>query len=461
MNILSVFVELVEELQDLFPQKRSAARAAKLMIGNLLCMGRHWITRILCAINQDQQDWSADYKLFSRSKWLSNCLFEPIIRRSIAYYDTDSPIVIAGDETKIKRAGRRVKRSSWMKDPMSPPFHVNFVKGIRFVQFSVVLPLHRITKVAARAVPISFEPVSIPAKPSKIASEEKKREYKIAKKKNNMCQQALRQMALLRKQYDAVECCKRKLLFVLDGGFCNRTILRGLPERCEVLARCRKDASLCFKEQSKNSRRFYSPIKFTPHSVYADQSISWQETKVFYGGSHRIVRYKEITGVLWQRGAGRKTLRLIVIAPTAYRLSPNDKMSYRSPAFLLTTDCSSDIPFLIQSYIDRWEIEVNHRDEKQLIGIEHPQVWNEQSVDKVPAFQVASYSYLLLSALIACGPERTAEYFQPPLWQRQRRRPSILDLLAKFRDEACNSPQQLNKFDINFKPQLAVQKLAA
>ncbi len=189
-------------------------------------MGRKWVTRMICTANRDQQDWSADYKLFSRSPWKSQDLFKPVLEHSLQYDEPDHPIIIAGDETKAKRGGNKVKRSHWLRDPLSPPFHVNLIKGIRFVQFSVLLPLHRLHGVGARGLPASFEPVDIPRKPRKKASPEEKAAYRKARQDNSMCKQAVRQMQALREQYDLIGAAHRLLLFVLDGGFCNRTIFR-------------------------------------------------------------------------------------------------------------------------------------------------------------------------------------------------------------------------------------------
>ena len=61
----------------------------------------------------------------------------------------------------------------------------------------------------------------------------------------------------------------------------------------------------------------------------------------------------------------------------------------------------------MQAYFDRWEIEVNHRDEKSILGVGQAQVWSKWSVARLPALRVASYSLLLLSALQAYGPHRT------------------------------------------------------
>lgn len=460
MKLLNAFIKITSEVEA-FSQERTKRRAQRLWLSVLLCLGRKWITRLITTTNRDQQDWSGDYKIFSRSQWATKDLFEPVIKRSLDYNNQHDPIVFAGDETITKRAGKRVRFSSWLRDPLSPPFRINLIKGIRFVQFSVLLPLHRLHGVAARAVPVSFEPISIPRKPRKKASCEEKAAYEKAKAKNSMCKQALRQMRVLRQQYDRIGTAARLLLFVLDGGFCNRTIFKAPLERTRVLARCRKDAKLCLPcNDPLHPKRFYSPEKFTPESVRTNND-PWQKKKFFIGGKKRPVRFKERSSVLWQRGAGLKLLRLIVIAPIPYRLSLNSKVNYRQPAFFLCDDLDLPIELLIQAALDRWQIEVNHRDEKQHIGIGHPQVWNDQSVDRLSAFMVAAYSFLLLASLQAYGAKRTDDYLQPPKWQRRRSRPSCLDLLSQLRKEAYSHPELLKPLDIELDLKLSSLKAAA
>src|SRR5205823_123441 len=77
------------------------------------------------------------------------------------------------------------------------------------------------------------------------------------------------------------------------------------------------------------------------------------------------------------------------------------------------------IETVIQDYFWRWDIEVNHRDEKQLIGVGQAQVRSELSVELVPAFAVASYSMLLLASAKLHGFEATQPNFEPPKWRRK------------------------------------------
>jgi hypothetical protein len=95
---------------------------------------------------------------------------------------------------------------------------------------------------------------------------------------------------------------------------------------------------------------------------------------------------------------------------------------------------------LIQLYCDRWQIEVNHRDEKSILGVGQAQVHADKAVPRHPAFAVAVYSLLLLAGLQTFGPGRTSDYQPLPKWRRNATRPSLLDLLTVLRQEINETP---------------------
>ena len=128
MMLTQQLLELAQNWRQVFAQERSLQRSHQLMLALLLCVGRKWITRIHRLRNLPNLDWSADYKLFSRAPWDTRDLFLPTIRESLPFFG-EGPIMIAGDETRTRRAGKKVKRARWTRDPLSPPFHVNFIKG--------------------------------------------------------------------------------------------------------------------------------------------------------------------------------------------------------------------------------------------------------------------------------------------------------------------------------------------
>jgi hypothetical protein len=196
----------------------------------------------------------------------------------------------------------------------SPPFHTNLMLGLRFLQASLLLPLHHNGSFSARAIPVRFEEVSTVKKPAKRGSEEAWQQYRQDQKRFNLSQRFVQTMAHLRVALDQGGGTKKTLVIAGDGSFCNRTALAAIPERSTLIARTRKDAKLCFAA-APGGRRLYAEDKFTPEGVRQDEKILWKITELFYGGKRRKVRYKEIAGVLWQSGAKTRPLRLFVIAP--------------------------------------------------------------------------------------------------------------------------------------------------
>jgi hypothetical protein len=165
--------------------------------------------------------------------------------------------------------------------------------------------------------------------------------------------------------------------------------------------------------------------------------------------------------VYWQGGAKQRPLPLIVIAPTPYRKSKSKRLYYRDPAYLFTTDRRSSLKQLLQIYFDRWQIEVNHREEKDTLGVGQAQLWNVLSVPQQPVLAVAAYSALLLASVQAFGAERGAAYAQLPKWRRSARRPSRLDLITLLRKEMRQQPHLLAPFAFTITDQALVHAAAA
>jgi hypothetical protein len=367
---------------------------------------------------------------------------------------------VALDDTKLRKTGRSIQQAFYQRDPLSPPFHVNLVLGLRFLQASLLVPLHRTANVGTRALPIRFQEVSRVKRPGKKASPEQQKQYKAAVKLKNLSHSFVQMGKQLREELDLAGGRDKILVLTGDGSFCNRTCFSDIPNRSALLVRARKDAKLCFRAAA-NTRRFYAPEKFTPEQARKDDGRGWKTIRIFYGGKGRRIRYKEVGNLYWQRGAVKRPLRLFVLAPTPYRKSKSRKLYYRDPAYLLTTDLHSSATPLLQIYFDRWQIEVNHREEKDTLGIGQAQLWNVTSVPKQPVLAVASYSALLLASLQAFGAERGTAYAELPKWRRNPRRPSCLDLITLLRKEMTQQTPLLDPFALKLSSPELVQAAAA
>ncbi len=468
-SLLACFLVIVADWEKVFPQPRTYFRAARQALGTLICLGRHTLSRIIWTNGGQQKDWRADYFLFSRSKWDPAQLFTPIVERALAGCP-GRYIGVAIDDTRLHKTGSQIQQAFFQRDPLSPKFYVNLMFGLRFLQASLLVPLFRQSKVGTRALPIAFEEVSVVKRPKhklpkrKTAKgkgkgkgkrteplsplEREWQQYRAAQKLHNLSTRFVDLMSRLRATFDACGAAKKILLLAVDGSFCNRTVFTTVVRRVELIARARKDIRLCFRAAA-GSRRFYGEEKLTPEQVRLDESRPWKATKVFYGGKCRKVEYKEVAGVLWQGGARKRLLRLLVVRPTRYRKRKSSRYYYRQPAYLLTTVVKGTVRQLLQIYFDRWQIEVNHREEKDTLGVGQAQLWNFTAVPKQPAFAVASYSALLLASLQAFGAERGQAYAELPKWRRRAIRPSALDLITLLRKETAENPQMVAYLGLN------------
>jgi hypothetical protein len=279
-------------------------------------------------------------------------------------------------------------------------------------------------------------------KPGKHASAADREQYRRLKKEKNLSVQFVTLTKEVRERLNQTGHQAQRLFQVGDGSFCNRTVLREdwEAQNVSVVVRCRKDIVLCQRAPGPGPR-FYGQTKFTPEEVRRRPSRArWRKLQIFHGGCFRLVRYKELTKVYWQGGARKREVRLLVVAPVGYRTTQNGRQDYRQPAYVLTTDLTTAVAVLLQAYFDRWGIEVNHRDEKDILGVGQAQVWNEHSVSKVPALLVAMDSWLLLAGLHCYGPTRTEVDEPLPKWRRAAKRPSCLDLVTLRRKQLAEKP---------------------
>jgi hypothetical protein len=89
------------------------------------------------------------------------------------------PIVLAGDFTHLLKSGKKIPLRHCMRDPLSPPFHVNLVYGLRFFQVTVLCPFRtREQPLAARSIPVRFEASPVLVKPGKKATAEQQALYR-------------------------------------------------------------------------------------------------------------------------------------------------------------------------------------------------------------------------------------------------------------------------------------------
>lgn len=330
-------------------------------------------------------------------------IFSVIRRGTLEELPPQTPFCVALDDTLLRKAGIRIPGVSWRRDATGPHFQTNFVRAQRFLQLSADVALPEGNH---RMVPICFRHAPTPPKPSPKASAQEIAAYRQASRLAALPRLASQQIVSLRQALDADPGgATRKLFLFGDGGYTNATVLKTLPANSVFTGRIRKDAKLyctppATDAPSKRGRpRHYGAQAPAPETVRTDDSIPWQTVSISISGHTHQMKVKVCRDLLWRTAGLQHTLQLVVIAPLGYRLRKGSKVLYRRPAFLICTDPAMDLHTLLQGYVQRWDIEVNFREEKTLLGVGQAQVRNPRSVEAVPALQVASYAMLLLAMM--------------------------------------------------------------
>jgi hypothetical protein len=437
--------ELFDRARSAFVQQRTFERARLLGASGLACLGRHTLSGLLCAAGQQFTDWSSSYRLFEHERLDLNQLWQVPLQSVLESLSPQAPVVALIDDTLVRKRGRRIGGTSWRRDPLGPHFTHNFIWASRFLQLSLALPdIAGVETCAARAIPVDLVHAPSPRKPSRRASAEQWASWREASAASAISALGARRMQSLRESLDQLADGKqRRLWMCADATFTNRTVLQQLPPRTTLIGRIRKDARLYAlpapddRQHRRGRGRYYGQLLPTPEQYRQDDTIPWQSVSAFAAGHLYSFEIKHIAPLRWKNGSGNRNLSLLIVRPVAYRLRQNHRLNYRNPAYLICTDLSLTPQQILQSYIWRWEIEVNFRDQKTLLGFGQPQVRTEAAVRTTSAFYVFTYALLLL-ALHRC---RLAHQPLPaPRWQRyadprRRHRITTPQALSLFRSQ--------------------------
>lgn len=419
VRIIDYFDRIWADCNDQFRQDRSWHRVRQHMLSNLVCPGKHTITGLVCTGGRQFKDWSADYRVYSVPRFQPEGIFSKVLAGVLQILQPQEPLVAALDDSLLRKCGKRTPGVSYRRDPMGPPFSVNFITAQRFAQLSVAVP-ERAWPCGARMIPVDFTHAPSPKKPRKGADQSTWDEYRRLKRSMSISRLGSQRLHQCRTNLDQTD-PQKPLWVTVDGRFTNGVVLKSMPDRTTLIGRIRGDAKLHYLPQPNSSRPgrklTYGHSAPTPDQLRRDKETPWMEVQAFACGKIHNFRVKTISPLRWRAAGGKHTLRLLIVAPLGYRLTKNSRIMYRRPAYLICTDPSIPLEHILQAYIWRWGIEVNFRDEKQLIGVGQAQVRNHHSVQTAPAMAAASYAILLLAAEMASRENLHKTVIPSPKWR--------------------------------------------
>jgi len=390
------------------------------------------MTNLLTTGGRQFVDWTADYRMYSKERIDCESIFSHI-RKEVYIHNNRKRLITALDDSLLRKTGKKIPGVKFARDPMGPPFQVNFIRGQRVIQMSAAISEGG----QASMVPVIFSDASTPDKPKRGACASVLEKYKEECKARRLSVYGVNCINKMRSQMEK----DWSLWVAVDGSYTNRTVLNHLPDATIVLGRVRSDAKL-YKlpdntdKISPGRKRLYGAPAPTPEEIRKDETIPWQTVNAYTSGKMHEFKVKVVKYLRW-RGSGKHILQVLIVAPLRYRLSKGSRLLYRDPAYLICTDPEAKASEILQAYLWRWGIETNFRDEKTLLGTGQAQVRNPISVKAIPEMMVASYALLLLAGIKLYGVKGIPQTGNIPKWQNTCRkyRASTSDLIRQLRSE--------------------------
>ena len=278
-----------------------------------------------CALNRQQEDWTADYRFYSRGRVQPQALFTTARQSVEAALRPEAPLVVGVDDSLLPKRGRRIQGTAWRRDPLGPPFQVQFTWAQRVLQFSAARPLGPAG--AVRMVPIDFVHAPTPAKPRQGADDDARAAYRQAAKQANLVALAQRRLVDLRAQVPA----QRLIHVVGDGRYSNKTLLRKRLPGTVYIGRIRKDSALFQAppaQPATGRKRIYGARALTPEQLRQAEDQPWGTINAYACGKVHEFQVKVLAEVRSPL-CGNAPVLVVVIKPLGYRLRQGGKLLYR------------------------------------------------------------------------------------------------------------------------------------
>jgi hypothetical protein len=230
----------------------------------------------------------------------------------------------------------------------------------------------------------------------------------------------------------------RALVFVADSSYAVIDLLACLsqgPHPITMVVRFRMDAALYEPVPPRPAGQLGRPRQKgarlpTLAQVAADQQTRWQRqiVRYWYGEIQRTIEITSGTAVWFHSGHPAVPMRWVIV---------RDPLGKFKTQALLCTDLQVQPAQIVHWFIQRWQLEVTHREVREHLGVETQRQWSDLAIARTtPAlFGLFSVVTLLAHRLAQRGKvltRQTAWYTKP--------RPTFSDALAAVRYELWRCP---------------------
>lgn len=374
---------IVDDLEPAFTQP-SFGSTCDLLLAWVMCLGPHTLRRVGQTVDPrngpDQckrHGLDAYYNFFARSAWTPMALAYRIAVLLLTRLKLCGSITLLTDDTLAHKRGKSVWGLGWFRDAVaSTKKRVATASGHNWV-------------VVAVAYCLPFSNVPILALPLLAR-------LHLPGKGNPSCATLVKDMLVEILGWFP----KRTFTLVGDGAYACKELLRDLDERVTFVGRLRGDAALYDPrvpaskpgqrgQKAKKGPRLPKPKEAAAKADRKRTLVAgwlWQAVEVLVYGRQRSLKALHYEAV-WPTVLGLRPIQVVVVR------DPEGRMR---DAYLFTTDLKADVSWVIVQFAWRWAIEVLFRASKQVMDIEAPQHWSQESVEKLAPWVWSMQSVIMV-----------------------------------------------------------------
>jgi DDE superfamily endonuclease len=381
-QIIPSLAALVQDLAPVFTEPTLRTHT-ELLLGWLMCLGRHTEYRVFEAIDASRVASRAQrhpfdrfYNFFSRSAWTVKKLGHELLISIVTRLHLTGVLYLIVDDTLLHKRGKHVYGLGWFRDAVaSTAKRVATASGNNWVVLALAIPIPKTSIILA--LPLLA------------------RLHVVGKGQPSPPDLAKAMLLEVLGWYPDF-----RFVLVGDGGYSAAKLLNNLDKRVTYVGRMRGDAEVYdpVVPHQAHSKRGPKPKKGSrlPGPKEAAQRAdanrtkkspwAWQTVEALAYGVQRTLQVLAYT-VVWPEVFGLRPVRIVVVR------DPEGKMK---DAYLFTTEVTATLDWVITTYAKRWSIEVAFKNSKQVLHIEGPQHWCQASIEKLAPWLWQMQSLLTL-----------------------------------------------------------------
>ena len=388
-----------------------------LMTGWILCVGRHHTTRLIEAAGVvGVKHHSSFHRFFRLARWAPDQVGLTLLRLLLELIEPGAALVVAVDDTLTRHTGKKIASAGMHRDPLlSTATKVFFHFGHVWVVLAVVVKVERWNKSFALPVLVRL-----------YRSEKTCKSLGVKHRKKTELA-----LELILKLREAVP--DREVVIVADNGYTNRKILSALPARTCFVGRGLMNAAVFERPWDRRpGERGRTRVRGarlpTPQERACDPHAPWRRLRVSIYGEPATVKVL-VFDALWQKRGAGIFVRFVVI---------RDWPGHDKDDVLICTDTKKTGTWIIETYCQRWPLEVTFHWCKSKLGLEEPQNRTEQAVQRTAPLSFWCYSLVVFWYLKVGERTRSARLRSLP-WYTSKKVPAFSDMLATLRRESWRS----------------------